>query len=121
MRLQQNIDHIPVLIHGTPQILLSTVDSDEEFVQIPGVTEAALFPLKTSGIVGSEFPAPLPDSFIRNNDSAFGQKIFNITEAQTEAMIDPYGVADNLRRETMSVVSGSGAVLEKSLSVGWPS
>ncbi len=117
-RLQQNIDDITVLIHGTPKILLPAVDSDEEFVQIPGITEASLFLLKTSGIVGSEFPAPLSDGFVRNNDSAFGQKIFNITEAQTEAMIDPYGIADDFRRETVSVVAGSGALHEMSLSVG---
>jgi hypothetical protein len=53
--------------------------------------------------------------------SAFGQKIFHITEAQTEAMIDPYGVADDFRRETVSVVTGWGAVHEMSLSVGRPS
>jgi hypothetical protein len=77
--------------------------------------------LKTSGIVGSEFPAPLSDGFVRNNDSAFGQKIFHITEAQTEAMIDPYGIADDFRREAVSAVTGSGAVHEMSLSVGCPS
>ena len=120
-RLQQNIDDITILIHGTPKILLLAVDSDEEFVQIPGITEASLFLLKTSGIVGSEFPAPLADGLVRNNYPAFGQKIFNITEAQTEAMIDPYGVADDFRRETVSVVTGSGALHEMSLSVGCPS
>ena len=31
-RLQQNIDNITVLIHGTPKILLLAVDSDEEFI-----------------------------------------------------------------------------------------
>ena len=60
-RLQQNIDDITVLTHGPPKTLLLAVDSDEEFVQIPGITEASLFLLKTSGIVGSEFRAPLPD------------------------------------------------------------
>jgi len=64
-RLQQNIDDITILIHGTPKILLPAVDSDEEFVQIPGITEASLFLLKTSGIVGPEFPAPLSDGFLR--------------------------------------------------------
>jgi hypothetical protein len=112
---------ITILIHGTPKILLLAVDSDEEFVQIPGITEAPLFTLKTSGTIGSEFPAPLSDGFVRNNNSAFGQKIFNITEAQTEAMIDPYGVADDFRRETVSVVTGWGALDEMSLSVGCPS
>src|SRR5215472_10249979 len=120
-RLQQNIDDITILIHGTPKILLPAVDSDEEFVQIPGITETTLFLLQTSGIVGSEFPAPSPDGFIRNNDSAFGQQIFHIPEAQTEAMIDPHGVADDFRRDTVSVVTASGALQEMSLSVGCPS
>jgi hypothetical protein len=119
--LQQNIDDITILIDGTPKILLLAVDSDEEFVQIPSITEASPFLLKTSRIVGSEFPAPLSDGFVRNNDSAFGQKTFHITEAQTEAMIDPNGVADDFRRETVSVVTGSGALHEMSLSVGCPS
>src|ERR1700730_13112439 len=73
-RLQQNINDITILIHGTPEILLPAVDSDEEFVQIPGVTEAALFLLKTSDIVGSEFPAPLADGFVRNNYSAMARR-----------------------------------------------
>ena len=119
--LNQNVEHNAVLIHGTPKILLLAVDSDEEFVQIPGITEASLFLLKTSGIVGSEFPAPLADGFVRNNYSALGQKIFHIAEAQTEAMIDSYGVADDFRREKVSVVTGSGALHEMSLSVGCPS
>jgi hypothetical protein len=87
-RLQQDINDITILIDGTPKILLLAVDSDEEFVEMPGITEASLFLLKTSGIAGSEFPASLADAFIRNNDSAFGQKIFNITEAQAQAMIN---------------------------------
>ena len=44
--------------------------------------------------------------------------IFHITEAQTEAMIDSNGVADDFRREAVSAVTGSGAVHEISLSVG---
>ena len=101
--------------------MLPAVDSDKEFVKIPGITEASLSLLKTSGIVGVRISSPLPDGFLRNNDSTFGQKIFHITEAQTEAMIDPYGVADDFWREAVPAVTGSGAVHEMSLSVGCPS
>ena len=104
-RLQQNINDITILIDGTPKILLLAVDSDEEFVQIPGITEASLFLLKTSGIVGSELPAPAPNGFVRNNNSTFGKEIFNITEAQAEAMVDPYGKADDFRRGAVSAVT----------------
>jgi hypothetical protein len=58
VRLQQNVDDIPVLIHGTPKILLPAVDPDEEFVQIPCIPETTLFLPQTFGIVGSEFTAP---------------------------------------------------------------
>jgi hypothetical protein len=39
------------LIDGTPKILLLAVDSDEEFVEIPSISEASLFLLKTTFMV----------------------------------------------------------------------
>jgi hypothetical protein len=36
-------------------------------------------------------------------------------------MIDPYGVPDDFRRKTVSVVTGSSALHQMSLSVGCPS
>jgi hypothetical protein len=86
VRLQQNIDNITILIHGMPKTLLP--DSNEELVQKPDITEASLFPPKLSGIVGSELRAPLSNVFVRNNDSAFGQEILDISEAHAEPMID---------------------------------
>ena len=32
-RLDEDVDHVSVLIHGTPEILPFTVDRDEDFVQ----------------------------------------------------------------------------------------
>lgn len=119
-RLQQNIDHVSVLINGTPEILLLAVDSDEQFVQIPDVAEATLFRLQTLCIAGSEFSAPLADRFERDDDSAFGQQIFNITEAHTETVIDPHGIADDFRRESVSAVAGSGGLHGLSLSAALP-
>ena len=59
-----NVDDIAVLIHGTPKILLLTVDPDEKFVQIPSIPETTLLFLETPSKVGSEFPAPSPDGLI---------------------------------------------------------
>ena len=42
VRLNQDVDHIAVLIHGAPEILLLTVDSNEDFVQVPDAAKAAL-------------------------------------------------------------------------------
>jgi hypothetical protein len=57
-RLNQNVDHVAVLIHGTPEILLLAVDSNEDFVQVPNIAEAALTPLQSSGVLRSELLTP---------------------------------------------------------------
>jgi hypothetical protein len=81
-RLNQDVNHIAVLIHCTPEILLLAVDSNEDFVQVPYITEAALTPLQFSGI-----------------------KILDISEAQRESMVNPDGIADDFWRETMTVIA----------------
>jgi len=42
MRLNQDVDHVAVLVHGTPQILLLAVDSHEDLVQVPVVAQPSL-------------------------------------------------------------------------------
>jgi hypothetical protein len=55
VRLNQDIDHVAVWIHGTPEILLLAVDSNENLLQVPHIAETPLTPLQFSGIVGTEF------------------------------------------------------------------
>jgi hypothetical protein len=42
MRLDQNVNHVTVLIHCAPQILLLAVDSYEDLVQVPVVPQPSL-------------------------------------------------------------------------------
>ena len=60
MRGNQDVDHVAVWIHGTPEILLLAVNSNEHLVQVPHIAEATLTPLQFSGIVGTEFLTPQP-------------------------------------------------------------
>jgi len=62
--LNENVDHVPVLIHRPPEILALTVDRDEYLVQIPGVSAATLATFQSPGVLVSELPAPLPDRFV---------------------------------------------------------
>ena len=57
----------------------------------------------------SEFPTPLPNRLVGDNDPAFGQKIFDITEAQAEPIVVPDGVTDDFGWESVSVIGGSMA------------
>jgi len=97
-------DHVTVLVHRAPQILLLPVDSNEDFVPVPTITEAALTPFQFAGI--------------GDGDSAFGEKILDISAAQAETVINPDGVADDFRRETMTVIARSAVLHYDSFSPG---
>jgi hypothetical protein len=120
-RLNQGVDHVAVLIHGTPEILLLAVYSNEDFVQVPIITKAALTPLQFSGIVRNELLTPQSNRFVRDDDSPFGEKILEISEAQAETMVNPDGIADDFWRETMTVIARPVVLHGTSVSVRCPS
>jgi hypothetical protein len=37
--LDEDVDQVPVLVHGAPEVLAVTVDRDEDFVQKPRIAE----------------------------------------------------------------------------------
>ena len=106
--LDEKVNQVTVLVHGAPQILALIVDRDEDFVQKPRISESTLTSLQPPGVIGAELPAPLPNSFVRHDDAAFGQQILDIPEAQAASVIQPDGVADDFRRKAMP--KGSGIV-----------
>jgi hypothetical protein len=61
MRLNQNVDHVPVLIHGAPQIPLLAVNSNEDLIQVPVITRPSLSSLQFPNIIETESFTPLPD------------------------------------------------------------
>jgi hypothetical protein len=69
--------------------------SNEDFVQVANVAESALTTFQFSGIVGTELLTPDSNGFIRDDHSAFGEKILDIPEAQAETMVNPDSIADN--------------------------
>ena len=79
MWLDQDVDHIAVLIHGTPQILLLTVDSNKDLVQVPVVAEPALTSLQFPSIVRTELLTPPSNRLIGHDDSTLGEKILDIS------------------------------------------
>ena len=120
-RLQENINDIAVLIHGTPKILLLAVDSDEELVQIPSIAEATLSPFQFPNLVWTELLTPTSNRFIRDDDASLSQQIFNIAEAQTETVVKPDSMANDFGRKPMALVTRAVRLHGRILSVGCPS
>jgi len=116
-RLNQDIDHVAILIHSSPKIVLLAINPNENLTQVPAITETTLTLLQVSSRVGTELLAPDSNGFIRDDNAAFGEKILDITEAHAEAMINPDGVVDDFRRKPMAMIVGLIAPHGTSLSV----
>ena len=50
--------------------------------------------------------APLPNRLLGHDDAPLDERIFRVAEAQRESMVQPDGVADDLKRESMPVIAG---------------
>ena len=77
-RLHQNVDDIAILIDSSPEILLPASDLHEHLVQIPEISESALFPLEPASVFAAELPAPLANRLVGYNDAALGQQVFDV-------------------------------------------
>jgi hypothetical protein len=106
-RLDQNVDHIAVLVDRTPEILTLASNGDEELVQVPRVAQPTFSPLQPAGVIASELPAPLADGLVGDGDAPLRQEVLHVSQAQAKPEIEPDGVADDLGREPVSVVARS--------------
>jgi hypothetical protein len=95
-RLDENINHLPVLADSPPQIPIAGLDSHEQLNQILRVTQAILSSPESPSVFGTDLPTPLADGFVADHDPTLGQKIFNISETQAE-VVEPNGLTDDFR------------------------
>src|SRR4051795_3992449 len=64
----------------------------------------------TADLVGerlAELERPLPHALMADDDAARGQHFLNHAQAEREAKVQPYRVADHLRRETVASIAGA--------------
>ncbi len=114
-RLNQNVDDIAVLIDRSPQVPLLSLDLHEHFVQIPEVAETTGFLLKPTSVLAAKLPAPLADRFVGDDDASLSQQIFDIPETEAEPMVEPNGIADDQRRESVTTIARCRLINEKTL------
>ena len=118
--LNQDVNRVAILIDGSPQVLLLTLDLEEHLVKIPKVAELALFALQPPGIFAAELPTPLANRLIGDDQAALGEQILDVAETQAEPVVEPDGMADNQGREAVASVTGvrlaHGPILTRSAS-----
>ncbi len=82
-RLDQDVEHVAVLVHRAPEILLAAVECDEQFVEMPRVALWTAQPPERAGVVPAECQAPLPDGFVSDRNAPLGQQVLNVPEAES--------------------------------------
>jgi hypothetical protein len=102
--LHENIQHVAVLIHGSPEVMAFAMNRQENLVQVPFVTRSGAPVTQLVSILLAELAAPLADRFIGDNDPTDEQELFHIAVAERKAEIQPNGVADDLPREPMMFI-----------------
>jgi hypothetical protein len=107
MFLNKDIDHVSVLIHGTPEIIPPPLDVHEEFIQVPDVSQPSLPSPELSGVVWARPLAPLPEGLVGDHHASLGKEFLYAPEAQAEAVVEPNSVTDDLRGESVSAVAAS--------------
>lgn len=85
--LLQDVEHVPVLFHGPPQVPLHAVDFDEHLVQVPLVTRLRTAPTQSSGIDRAEPACPLADCLVAEFDAALEHSLLDVAQAQVEAVV----------------------------------
>jgi hypothetical protein len=72
------------------------LDPDEDFIEAPFIAWPGPTVAQAIGKVLAELATPPSDGLIRDYDTPLRQEEFNATQAQTEHMVQPNRVADDL-------------------------
>jgi hypothetical protein len=80
--LNEDVDHVTVLVDGPPKILQATVDVHEQFVQVRRVAQASLPVPQDTSVRRTEPLTPLPNRLVGHSDAPLSEAIFGIAEVK---------------------------------------
>ena len=85
--------------------MLHAVYFDEDLIDVECIALSLVPPFQTREIDGAEFNAPKSDRFPADHDPPLSKYIFNIPMTEIESEIQPNSVADDIWRESVTLVS----------------
>jgi hypothetical protein len=102
--LHQNIEDVPVLIHGPSEIVALAMNREQDLIEVPHVARPRAPAPELIGIGLAEFPTPFMERLLGDDDAAREQEFFDIPVAEAEAEVQPHTVAEDLRRKTTTFI-----------------
>ena len=71
--LHENINRVTILIDGSPQVLVFSLNRDKDLIKMPHITQTSLSLFQFLCIGWSKLLTPLTDRFICDGDSTLGK------------------------------------------------
>lgn len=105
--LHQDINHLTILVHSSPEIELLAFNLDDDFIEMPLIRRLRTTAANLVGIDLGKFEAPLADRFISNLDASIEHHFLDISETEGEGEIQPDAIGDDLGRKTMSFITNA--------------
>ena len=102
--LHGDVDEVVILVDGPPEILTAALNIHEQLVQTPGVAQSSAPMPEPPSVGGTKGLTPVPNRFVRHRDTPLGQQVLGIAKTETEAMVEPDRVTDDLGWEAVAVV-----------------
>lgn len=83
----------------------------EDFIDVEGIAITSVLAFQSASINGSKLDAPETDRLTRYSDTTFGEKVFDISMAEIEAIVKPHSMADDIGRESVSFICIHGPIV----------
>jgi hypothetical protein len=93
--------------------VLLAVDPDEDFIDVEGVAIASVFSYKAARVNSTELDTPQAYRLSADCDTSFSEGIFDIAMTEVESVVEPDGVADDVGRESVALISIHELILPK--------
>jgi len=102
--LDEDVEHDPVLIHGTPEVMQPARDADGNLVHVPFVARPRPSTARPVRETPAELAAPASNALVRDDHTPLGQDRLDVARAEAEHVVEPDGLADRFGRKAMTAV-----------------
>jgi hypothetical protein len=80
----KNIESVPILVNGAPEVVQLAIDHEEDFIQMPCIAGSGTPTPALIGIGLPELQAPLTNGFIRDEGPTGQEQLFHFPVAEAE-------------------------------------
>lgn len=99
--LDQDVQHLPLVINRAPEVHPPARDFDHHLVQMPATGRRPAAPAQVRGDERTELVDPASNGFSADLDAPLRKQFLDVADAQGEPEIQADRMTDHVRREPM--------------------